>query len=34
MEDISEEACDAGSIYVVLKNQRWGKRIEYCWSVV
>jgi hypothetical protein len=33
-EDISEEACDADGIYVVLQNQRWGKRFEYCWSVV
>ena len=28
-EDIS--ACDADGIYVVLQNQRWGKRFEYCW---
>ena len=34
MEDISEEACDDDSIYVVLQNQRWVKRFEYCWSVV
>jgi len=33
-EDIPEEACDADSIYVVLQNKRWGKRFEYCWSVV
>ena len=32
-EDISEEACDADGIYVVLQNQRRGKRFEYCWSV-
>jgi hypothetical protein len=34
MEDISEEACDVDGIYVVLQNQRLGKRFEYCWSVV
>jgi len=32
-EDIPEEACDADGVYVVLQNQRWGKRFEYCWSV-
>jgi hypothetical protein len=26
--DISEEACDADSIYMVLQNQRWGKIFE------
>jgi hypothetical protein len=34
MEDISEEACDADNINVVLQNQRWGQRFEYCWSFV
>jgi hypothetical protein len=34
VKDISEEACDAGGIYVVLQNQRWGKRFENCWSVI
>jgi hypothetical protein len=33
LEVISEEACDADGIYVVLQNQMWGKRFEYCWSV-
>jgi len=23
LEDTSEEACDAGGVYVVLQNQRW-----------
>ena len=27
-------ACDADGIYVVLQNQRGGKRFEYCWSVI
>jgi hypothetical protein len=34
MVDISEEDCDADGMYVVLQNQGWGKRFEYCWSVV
>jgi hypothetical protein len=34
VEGVSEEACDADGVYVVLQNQRWGKRFEYCWSVV
>jgi hypothetical protein len=34
VEVISEAVCDADDIYVVLQNQRWGKRFEYCWSVV
>jgi hypothetical protein len=33
-ENIPEEACDADGVYVVLQNQRWGKRFEYCWSVL
>ena len=33
-EGIPEEDCDAEGIYVVLQNQRWGKRFEYCWWVV
>ena len=34
MEGISEEAGDADGTYVVLQSQGWGKRFEYCWSVV
>jgi len=34
MEEISEEAGDADGTYVVLQSQGWGKRFEYCWSVV
>jgi hypothetical protein len=30
VEDISEEACYADGIYVVLQNQRRGKEFEYC----
>ena len=28
LEDTSEETCDADDVYVVLQNQRWGKRFE------
>jgi hypothetical protein len=34
VENASEEACDADGIYVILQNQRWGKRFEYWWLVV
>jgi len=26
--------CDADGVYVVLQNERWRKRFEYCWSVL
>ena len=28
LEDMSEEACDADSVYVLLQNQSWGERFE------
>jgi len=32
VEDVSEEACDADGIYVILQNQRWGEGLKYCWT--
>jgi hypothetical protein len=34
VEDIREEASDADGNCVVLQNQSWGKRFEYCWPVL
>jgi hypothetical protein len=34
VENASEESCDADGVYVILQNQRWGKRFEYWWSVL
>jgi hypothetical protein len=28
VEDSSGEACNADGVYVVLQNQRWGKRLK------
>ena len=33
-QNVSEESCDADGVYVILQNQRWGKRFEYWWSVL
>ena len=32
VEDVSEEACDADGIYVILQDQRWGKGLKCCWT--
>ena len=32
VEEVSEEACDADGICVILQNQRWGKDLKYCWT--
>jgi len=29
VENASEESCNAVGVYVILQNQRWGKRFEY-----
>jgi hypothetical protein len=34
VENTAEEVCDAYGVYVILQNQRWGKSLKYCWSVV
>ena len=30
--DVSEEACDADGICVILQNQWWGKDLKNCWT--
>ena len=34
VEDVSVEVCEAGGIYVILQNQRWGKVMNYCWTFI
>jgi len=32
VQDVSEEACDADGIYVILQSQRWGESLKCCWT--
>jgi hypothetical protein len=34
VENAFEESCDADGVYMILQNQRWGKRFEDWWSVL